>query len=233
MRIGILSDAHGNVEAFQAGLRVLSDAQVDLFCFLGDAVGYIPDGGVVSLLKTSNVLAIRGNHDDMLIRRNTPAEKDAIYRHGEVFAALDTGEREYLSTLPSHLELRSDGLAALFIHGSPLDPLTGYVYPDSDLSVFNDIEADVVFMGHTHRPFVREYGRKLFVNVGSCGLPRGNDLRGAVCVFDTAERKANIVRFDISGCCKRILLRYTLSPSVASLLDRCAQCRESGRLEER
>jgi putative phosphoesterase len=233
MRIGILSDAHGNVEAFRAGLEVLDDAQVDQVYFLGDAVGYIPDPGVVSLLRESGILAIRGNHDDMLIRRSTPVEKDDIYRHGEVFAVLDDEERRYLSALPLRLELGEGGFTTLFVHGSPLNPLMDYVYPDSDLSVFHDIDADVVFMGHTHHPFIREHGGKLFVNVGSCGLPRGNDLRGAVCTFDTAGRTANLVRFDISGCCERVLSRYSLSPSVTSLLNRCVQRTGSSRLEER
>lgn len=232
MRVGILSDAHGNVEAFRAGLELLADAQVDQVYFLGDAVGYIPDAGVVTLLKESHILAIRGNHDDMLIRRSTSSEKDAVYRHGEVFAALNADEREYLNALPLRLELRANDFTTLFVHGSPLNPLMDYVYPDSDLSVFRDIEADVVFMGHTHHPFIREYDGKIFVNVGSCGLPRGNDLRGAVCTFDTKERTANLIRFDISECCERVLSRYSLSPSVTSLLNRCIRCTGSSRLEQ-
>ena len=53
MRLGILSDAHGNVEAFQRGLELLAEARADMIYFLGDAVGYIPDGRVVSLLRES------------------------------------------------------------------------------------------------------------------------------------------------------------------------------------
>lgn len=226
MRIGILSDAHGNVEAFRLGLGILADARVDLIYFLGDAVGYIPDAGVVRLLRNSTIRSIRGNHDDMLIRKCTPEAQDAIYRHREAFDCLDADDRQFLNVLPLQIEIEGDGLTALFVHGSPANPLTGYVYPDTDLSQFSEIGADVIFMGHTHHPFVRDCGQKLFVNVGSCGLPRGSDLRASICVFDSTERTAELIRFDISKCCENVLSKYSLAPAVTSLLSRCA-----GRIE--
>jgi predicted phosphodiesterase len=232
MRLGILSDAHGNVDAFRLGLQILTEAGAEVVYFLGDAVGYIPDAGVVGLLQKSNIRAIRGNHDDMLIREVATVEQDAIYRHRETSAALKPAEREFLRTLPLKTEFHGDGVAGLFVHGSPTDPLTGYIYPDSALSEFSEIGADVVFMGHTHHPFVRQFNRKLFVNVGSCGLPRGQDLRGSVCIFDVAERHAQIIKFDISKCCERILSQYSLSPPVTSLLSRCVQYTGSSGLEE-
>ncbi len=223
MRLGILSDAHGNVEAFQMGLQLLAEAQAEVIYFLGDAVGYIPDKGVVSLLQKGSIRAIRGNHDDMLVHESTSAEQDVVYRHRETFAALTSTERQYLADLPLKQEVCGEGVTALFVHGSPADPLTGYVYPDTDLSDFSKIDADVIFMGHTHHPFIRQIDRKLFVNVGSCGLPRGQDLRATVCIFDVADRRAQMIRFDISKCCERILSRYSLSSPVTSLLNRCVQ----------
>lgn len=223
MRLGILSDAHGNVEAFQLGLSTLAEAHADVIYFLGDSVGYIPDAGVVGLLRARDIRSIKGNHDDMLVRRSATADLDAIYRHSETFAMLSDGERDFLMTLPLQLSLSKPGVNILFVHGSPADPLTGYVYPDSNLSSFEDVNADVVFMGHTHRPFVRRHNEKLFVNVGSCGLPRGRDLRGSVCMFDVERREVEIMRYDISACCERLLSRFSLSPSVASLLNRCSR----------
>jgi predicted phosphodiesterase len=232
MRLGILSDAHGNVEAFQLGLQILTEAHAEVVYFLGDAVGYIPDTGVVRLLRNGNIRSIRGNHDDMLVHEVATEEQDKIYRHRETLAALKAEEREFLKALPLKTEFHDGGTSGLFVHGSPTDPLAGYVYPDSDMSEFSGIGADVVFMGHTHHPFVRRVNRKLFVNVGSCGLPRGQDLRGSVCIFDAAERRAQIIRFDISKCCQRILSQHSLSPPVTSLLSRCAQYTGSSDIEE-
>jgi predicted phosphodiesterase len=232
MRLGILADAHGNVEAIRLVLRVLVEAQADLTYFLGDAVGYIPDAGVVSLLYGSDIRSVRGNHEDMLIRESASGEQEAIYRHRETFSALNAFERQFLLALPLRAKFQGDGITGLFVHGSPAHPLTGYVYPDSDLSEFSTVDADVIFMGHTHRPFIRQDNGKLFINVGSCGLPRGRDLRGSVCIFDTAERFAKIIRFDISECCKRVLSSRSLSPPVASLLNRCARYKGGGSHEE-
>jgi putative phosphoesterase len=223
MRLGILSDAHGNVEAFRLGLNILAEARADVIYFLGDSVGYIPDIGVVSLLRGCDIRSIKGNHDDMLVRRSATADLDAVYRHGETVAMLSDSERDFLMTLPLQLRLSRPGVDILFVHGSPADPLNGYVYPDSSLSDFADVSADVIFMGHTHHPFVRWHNEKLLVNVGSCGLPRGHDLRGSVCMFDVEKRDVEIIRYDISACCERALLRHSLSPTVASLLNRCSR----------
>lgn len=222
MRIGILSDAHGNVEGFELALQILTDARADEIYFLGDAVGYIPDKGVVSALMGSSIRCVRGNHDDMLLRQSATDAKDLVYRHRETFAALSRDEREFIGGWPTKLSVNGEHGTMLFVHGSPKDPLAGYVYPDSSLVDLSTVSADVVFMGHTHHPFVREHGGKLFVNVGSCGLPRGDDLRGSACIYDLGERSAKIIRFDISGCCRRILSRYSLSSTVTSLLERCS-----------
>jgi len=222
MRFGILSDAHGNVEAFEMALGILTDAEVDAIYFLGDSVGYIPDKGVVSALRSSGVQPIRGNHDDMLVRESATAEQDLIYRHRETFATFSDDERDFIRSWPSQLSFSNEHESILFVHGSPNDPLGGYVYPDSNLSELASISPNVVFMGHTHFPFVREYGEKLFVNVGSCGLPRGDDLRGSACIFDVRDRSANIIRFDISGPCSRLLSRHLFPSSVAALLERCS-----------
>ena len=222
MRFGILSDAHGNVEAFEQGLSILKEARVDAIYFLGDSVGYIPDTRVVSLLKSSGIQSVRGNHDDMLLRQTASAEQDLVYRHRETFAELSRDERDFIRGWPTRLSFSDQHGTILFVHGSPNDPLQGYVYPDTDLSALEPVSADVVFMGHTHHPFVRQDRGKLFVNVGSCGLPRGSDLRGSVCIFDLPRRSADLVRYDISGSCSRILSRYSLAPPVATLLQRCA-----------
>jgi len=222
MRFGILSDAHGNVEAFELGLNILKRARADALYFLGDSVGYIPDKGVVSALKVSGVKSVRGNHDEMLLRHDATAEQELVYRHRETYAALTEDERDLMRSWPSQASVHEHGATMLFVHGSPIDPLRGYVYSDTDLSELALVSADIVFMGHTHRPFVRQHLGKLFVNVGSCGIPRGDDLRGSVCIFDLPTRSANLIRYDISNSCSRILSRHALAPPVRALLQRCA-----------
>jgi diadenosine tetraphosphatase ApaH/serine/threonine PP2A family protein phosphatase len=41
--------------------------------------------------------------------------------------------------------------------------------------------------GHTHKPWVHEYGGLLFVNCGSVGKPKDGDPRGAFAVLAPGE----------------------------------------------
>ena len=84
----------------------------------------------------------------------------------------------------------------MFCHGSPNDFTGGYLYEDSDLNEFSP-EADFVFVGNTHRPFIRKHGNKTYVNVGSCGLPRDNGILGSAGIFDPITGNTKILRFDI------------------------------------
>jgi diadenosine tetraphosphatase ApaH/serine/threonine PP2A family protein phosphatase len=46
-------------------------------------------------------------------------------------------------------------------------------------------DCDVLVFGHTHKPWVREYGGVLFVNCGSVGKPKDGDPRGGFSVLDS------------------------------------------------
>jgi predicted phosphodiesterase len=220
MKIGVLSDAHGHVGAFEAGLAALRRAGAERLYFLGDAVGYIPDPGVAERLRDRGIAAIKGNHETMMFADDYPAEREPAYQLQATRAGMDEATQAFLRSLAPRAEDTLDGLRCLFVHGSPADPTFGYVYPDTELAGFAGLSAGAVFMGHTHRPFVRECNGTLFVNVGSCALPRDGDGRGAACVFDTAQRRAEIVRFDISAESRAVLDRYSLHESVAAALKR-------------
>ena len=47
--------------------------------------------------------------------------------------------------------------------------------------------ADVLVFGHTHKPWVHEYGGVLFVNCGSVGKPKDGDPRGAFAILDRRQ----------------------------------------------
>jgi len=218
MLLGFLSDAHGNTTAFQKGVAILHAESVQQLFFLGDAVGYIPDGGVVVALREMGVAAVRGNHDEMMLRGDATVERRLVYRHEETARQLTADERAFVAGWPIERRIVIAGSTCLLIHGSPSAPMTGYIYPDADLAPFKDVDADVVFMGNTHHPFVRaEYG-KLFVNVGSCGLPREAGRQASVCLFDAVTRSAKIIRYSIAADAARILKVHDLDDSVASLL---------------
>jgi len=218
MMLGLLSDAHGHIAALRRGLALLQAAGAEQIVFLGDAVGYVPDPGVVTALRELGIAAVRGNHDEMMLRGDASAERRQIYRHDETARQLNSDELAFVAAWPTERRLRAGRYDCLLVHGSPSAPLNGYIYPDTDLAPFKDVDADVVFMGHTHHPFIRAEHGKLFVNVGSCGLPREAGRRASACLFDAATGEAKILRYSIAAEASETLARFDLDAGVVKLL---------------
>jgi len=64
MRLAIISNIHGNLEAFRQVLKDISRQNVDTRYFLGDAISYGPESdGCVRLLKKESIPCILGNHN--------------------------------------------------------------------------------------------------------------------------------------------------------------------------
>ncbi len=201
--IGILSDAHGNGPAFSLAIDILRKCGADRFVFLGDAVGYIPSGSVVESIQElgNSIECIRGNHEEIMLGGNFDSAREPIYQHEKTLASLTESQLALVDKWPAQLVREFAAGSALFVHGSPLDPTCDYVYPDTDLSMF-DVSHDFVFMGHSHYPFVRRQGRTCYVNVGSCGMPRDDGRFGAAATFEPESGKICLIRFDIREATK-------------------------------
>ena len=64
MRIGVLSDIHGNRVALEAVLDDLDGRDVDGFVHAGDVVGYNPwPAACLEALRERSVPTVMGNHD--------------------------------------------------------------------------------------------------------------------------------------------------------------------------
>jgi putative phosphoesterase len=194
MKIGLISDPHGNRVALRAVLDALRG--VDLVVCAGDLTGYYTDpNGVISDLLEHGVQFIVGNHDRYL--HNPPRAPDRVLRQSIEFtrSCLAPEYRRLLADSPAHLRLALDGLRIAMYHGSPWDPLAEYVYPDyAHFERFAGLNVEVVVLGHTHRPMVRRLGGCLLVNPGSCGQPRDGDPRASYAVLDTRSLAARIER---------------------------------------
>ena len=105
----------------------------------------------------------------------------------------------------------------LFVHGSPRDPLNGYVYPDTEMDSFEKLPYDAIFMGHTHRSFIKKAGEKIIANVGSCGLPRDVDNKLTVVLYDTTKNEAFIKGFEMNVA---EVIKIYGHPAVTDVLNR-------------
>jgi len=205
MELAVISDVHSNLHAIRAVLEELKDLEV-VCC--GDLVGYgaFPNE-VIEVIREREIPSIIGNHDYAAISNDTswfnPAATESITF---TIATLKDENLDFLSALPA--EHHND---FAMVHGSPLDHLNEYVYPDvgDDYleGFFELVKKDVLILGHTHVPFTKELNGKLLLNPGSVGQPRDLDPRAAYAILDTERRRAEIRRteYDVEAAAKAIV----------------------------
>ena len=64
MRIAIISDIHGNLDAFEQVLADIDHSGIDEIISLGDNIGYGPEPDeVVELIQARQIDSVIGNHE--------------------------------------------------------------------------------------------------------------------------------------------------------------------------
>lgn len=194
MRIALLSDIHGNDVALKAVLRdIEAQGGVDAYWVLGDlvALGPKPVEVLEQISSLQNLQVVRGNTDRYVTTgaRPYPTHDDVhadpsllprLVQVAETFswtqgAVTHGGWFDWLSALP--VELRTvlpDGTRLLGVHAAPRNDDGDGVredHSDSELrALLNGCEADVVAVGHTHRPLERHVDGVHVVNLGSVSI---------------------------------------------------------------
>jgi len=105
MRIAIISDIHGNLEACEAVLRKICKNNIDEVWCLGDIVGYGADPqACIQLIQENCSLIVQGNHDLGVVLRHTPANfnSHAAFVLDWTRARLDEASLRWLEALPLH-----------------------------------------------------------------------------------------------------------------------------------
>jgi len=216
MRVLILSDIHGNIDALRAVHERVRRDHFDEIWVLGDLVDY---GGapleVVEWVRASATRVVRGNHDHAMGTgddcRSAPLYHDlAVATRAHFRSRLDAEILAYLSSLP--LEDRvtlSPGGRAVLVHASPGDPLFGYVPTGgSDETWRNALrpasDVRLVFVGHTHDQFTRTVDGTLIVNPGSVGLPKDGDPRAAFAILDGESISLERTSYDTEQAASRL-----------------------------
>lgn len=181
MKIGIMSDIHGNHYALEKVLEQAKKEKVDELLLLGDIVGYYyhPEK-VFELLKDWKFQAIRGNHEDILfgLIKGSLLETDVRLKYGSghslAIDKLSESQIEYLAKLPEKITVNIDGLNLMLCHGAPFDK-NAYIYPDATNEVLEKCDfdgIDFVLIGHSHYAFCRKNKYSTLINVGSVGQSR-------------------------------------------------------------
>ena len=179
MRLGLISDIHGNLLALEAVLAELEREHFDRLVCLGDVVAGPRANDALARVSGLDCPMIMGNWDAWSIDgmpEPTTRIEEKLYAIGAYWAErLDDDDREFIRGFEPAVEVDlGPGAAVLCFHGSPnsYDDWIVATTPDEELAqMLEGFDAPVFVGGHTHMQMVRRYGDALFVNPGSVGLP--------------------------------------------------------------
>jgi putative phosphoesterase len=214
VKILILSDIHGNLDAFKAIRETYDELWV-----LGDIVNYGPQPkeALEAVMAAASVV-IQGNHDHA-VGHDDDTRWSARFRDvAEVtrrFTSdqLTAQQKAWLRSLPLNARLEREGIGFYLTHATPSDPHYGGLNPDSDewAVELERIIADVLLVGHSHIPFVRRIGDKLIVNPGSVGQPRSGDAHASYAIWQNGEFTLRTTPCPVGATIEKIRsLRYPL-----------------------
>jgi putative phosphoesterase len=194
--VAVITDIHGNLPALQAVLARIEELGIErVFCG-GDLVGYGPHPNeVCALIFDRGIPTIYGNYDYAIARDLEDCGCAYVTAHDRelgqrsvdwTLARTSQESKDFMRGLPFDLHFPVGNADVHLVHGSPRK-VTEYLFEDKPASLYERLAAaesdPVLVFGHTHKPWVHEYGGVLFVNCGSVGKPKDSDPRGAFAVL--------------------------------------------------
>ncbi|MGA2224680.1 MAG: metallophosphoesterase [Syntrophobacteraceae bacterium] len=229
MKVAVISDIHGNLEAFREVLADIDKIGADSIICLGDLIGYGPNPEeVVQLLRSRSIPSIMGNHELALARAdfldwfNETARESLVLSESLISAET----RNWLRDLDATLVFEE----ALFVHGCPPDSITEYIFELDDEGleeIFSKMDNQICFVGHTHTLeailfadatvrhhslregiFTLDSQAKYIISVGSVGQPRdGYNNNAKYALWNTIQKSVEIrfVPYDISKTAEKII----------------------------
>ena len=221
MKIGIIGDIHGNLEALTAVLEAAESLGVQRYVCIGDIVGYNanPHECMEIVRSLDLITVVKGNHDAYV------STNDPLTNFNPQAAAAVYWTR--LKTPPARFTV---------VHATLDNPtMWGYVFDRYTASdAFQYQWMPVCFFGHTHTPLAFEKylsdvtggvystikvvpNHKYLVNVGSVGQPRDRDPRAAFATYEVESGTIQLhrVEYDVEAAQQKII--------AAGLPLRCAE----------
>ena len=195
--VAIITDIHGNLPGLEAALARVDELGIDRIYCGGDLVGYGPHPNeACALIAERQIPTIYGNYDYAIARDLDDCGCAYINQHdrdlGQRSVAwtlehTDQTSKDFMRGLPFELRFELGGQRIHLVHGSPRK-VNEYLFEDKPARLYERLaaaeDADVLVFGHTHKPWIHDYGGVLFVNCGSVGKPKDGDPRGAFAVLE-------------------------------------------------
>jgi putative phosphoesterase len=196
-RVAVITDIHANLPALEAVLEAIESSGADAIYCGGDLVGYGPrPNEVCTLIQKRGVPTIYGNYDYAIGRDLEDCGCAYRDQHERELGQLSVEwtlehtsrrSKDFMRALPFDLRFELGYNRVRLVHGSPRK-VNEYLFESKPARTFERIAAgadcDVLVFGHTHQPWIREYGGVLFVNCGSVGKPKDGDPRAAFALLE-------------------------------------------------
>lgn len=183
MKIAIISDIHGNLEALKETLKDIEKRKIDKIYCLGDTIAKgVHPKECIKLIKEKCEIVLQGNTDEYFTRdkyvleEKTEKERERIKWNQSMILKEDM---DYLRKLPFSYEFYMSGRLVRIFHATPWDnskPILNQDMPYTKYEMFlptkntiSDKVADVVIYGHIHNQYMDKIYNKTLINVGSVG----------------------------------------------------------------
>ena len=211
--VAVITDIHGNLPALEAALARIAELGIERVYCGGDLVGYGPHPNeVCALIAERGIPTIYGNYDYAIARDLDDCGCAYITAHDReqsvawTLEHTDRASKAFLRDLPFDLRFAVGGLPVHLVHGSPRK-VNEYLFEDKPARLYERLAAAeedrVLAFGHTHKPWVHDFGGVRFVNCGSVGKPKDGDARAGFAILtpaaDTVEATIERVEYDTAA----------------------------------
>ena len=183
MKIAIISDIHGNLEALRATIQDIQKRNVDKIICLGHIIAKgIHSKECIKIIKEKCTTVIQGNCDEYFSKEYKNFNQFDEQEQKRIKwnqSLIGKEEREYLLNLPFCYEFYMSGSLVRLFHATPIandKAITNMDKIETKYQMFLPSEktqsksiADVVIYGHIHHPYMDKMYNKTIINVGSVG----------------------------------------------------------------
>lgn len=226
-KIAIISDVHGNMEAFEQVLADIDSGNVDVVISLGDNIGYGPEPDrVIKYLRQHAISSVQGNHELAIVEPKYLNWFNAAAQQSlkKTLRLLSKSSIEFIAKMKVYL---SD-YGCRFVHGFPPDSPLTYSFQVSEgktKKAIDELSEGRCFIGHTHTLDLISYDgqklecgslneglnildpdRKYIISVGSVGQPRDGDNRSKYVIWNSSDDTLEVrfIAYDIGAVVNKI-----------------------------
>lgn len=227
MKLAIISDIHGNYDAFRKVMADIDKSGVDRIISLGDNIGYGPEPDrVVQKIMARDIPSVQGNHelavkDEEYLNWFNPVARKSLIKTSDL---LSESSNKFVTELEPFLTLDD----CRYVHGFPPDSPLIYMFQASERrkkQIFEEIPQRLCFIGHTHTLEIIGYDgnsmeysdlpegltnlagdKKYMINIGSVGQPRDTNNDAKYVIWDSSADTIDVrfISYDIAAVVQKI-----------------------------